>query len=162
MIEQLALTSKIVHLETPASLVSRVSRINFSVPREWCSDLGLRWTRICSAYPDQFWRLSRLTGVLLEQLTFNAPVQIGPCRYRVGHSSATNGTMLRAITRICPQCVLETLEQAGSHGGFQRLDWLVLPIGTCAKHGVPLLKLPNALNTHRTYDVVQQVSVQRV
>ncbi len=34
----------------------------------------------------------------------------------------------------------------------------MLPIGTCAKHGVPLLQLPNASYVHRTYDVVEQVT----
>ncbi|WP_207383748.1 hypothetical protein [Ruegeria denitrificans] len=60
----LALTLAHHHMETPASYVARLSRRNLSVPREFCSDLGLRWPHICSAHPDQLERLSQLAGVM--------------------------------------------------------------------------------------------------
>ncbi len=50
------------------------------------------------------------------------------------------------------------MEASGSENAFQLLEWLVLPIGTCAKHGVPLLLLPNAAHAHLTYDVIEQVA----
>jgi hypothetical protein len=53
------------------------------------------------------------------------------------------------------------MEASGPGSAFQLLEWLVLPIGTCAKHGVPLLQLPNARHAHLTYDVIEQVARHR-
>lgn len=158
MKRQLALTLPHHHMETPASYVARLSRRNLSVTREFCSDLGLRWPHICSAHPDQLERLSQLAGVPLEALELAAARLVGPCRYRVGHSFATSGSFRRATTRVCPKCIVDAINGSGPENAFQLLEWLVLPIGTCAKHGVPLLQLPNASHAHLTYDVVEQVT----
>jgi hypothetical protein len=53
------------------------------------------------------------------------------------------------------------MEASGPENAFQLVEWLVLPIGTCAKHGVPLLQLPNASYVHRTYDVIEQVACHK-
>ncbi|NOC46106.1 TniQ family protein [Ruegeria sp. HKCCD7559] len=147
--------------ETPSSYVARLARLFTSTPRDFCSDLGMRWPHICSAHLDQLETLSLLTSVPLNTLDQGAARLIGPCRYLVGLSSATNGTLRRATIRICPRCIVEAMEASGPGSAFQLLEWLVLPIGTCAKHGVPLLQLPNAPHAHLTYDVIEQVARHR-
>lgn len=147
--------------ETPSSYVARLARLFTSTPRDFCSDLGMRWPHICSAHLDQLETLSLLTSVPLNTLDQGAARLIGPCRYLVGLSSATNGTLRRATIRICPRCIVEAMEASGPGSAFQLLEWLVLPIGTCAKHGVPLLQLPNAPHAHLTYDVIEQVERHR-
>lgn len=147
--------------ETPSSYVARLARLYRSTPRDFSSDLGMRWPHICSAHLDQLETLSLLTRVPLTKLEQGAARLIGPCRYLVGLSSATNGTLRRATIRICPRCIVEAMEASGPESAFQLLEWLVLPIGTCAKHGVPLLQLPNASHAHLTYDVIEQVARHR-
>ncbi|SLN55982.1 TniQ family protein [Ruegeria meonggei] len=147
--------------ETPSSYVARLARLYTSTPRDFCSDLGMRWPHICSAHLDQLATLSLLTRVPLNTLEQGAARLIGPCRYLVGLSSATNGTLRRATIRICPRCIVEAMEASGPESAFQLLEWLVLPIRTCAKHAVPLLQLPNASHAHLTYDVIEQVARHR-
>lgn len=57
---RLALTLPLNEYETPASYVSRLSRRNQTIPREFCSDLGMRWPHVCSSHADQLERLSYL------------------------------------------------------------------------------------------------------
>lgn len=154
---RLALTLPLHRNETPPSFVSRLSRRNLTIPRELCSDQGMRWPHACSSHADQLERLAEISGADLRELKASGAILIAQSRYQVGMSQATTGTFRRAITRICPQCILEAIECNGRFGAFQRLEWLVLCLGVCRKHHVPLLQLPNANYTHVTYDVVGQV-----
>ena len=153
----LALTLPLNEYETPASYVSRLSRRNQTIPREFCSDLGMRWPHVCSSHADQLERLSYLSRINLEGLKAAGAVLIAQSRYQVGHSQATTGTFRRAVTRICPKCTQEAVERDGPTGPFQKLEWLLLCVGVCRKHNVPLLQLPNAHHAHVTYDVVARV-----
>lgn len=156
---RLALTLSLMKNETPASYVSRLSRKNLTLPREFCSDLGMHWPHICSAHEDQLQRLSYLSGVTLDDIRFSAAPSIAPGRYKVGFSEAGKTTLRRAMVRICPQCTVEAFERHGWLGAHQRLDWLLQPISVCQIHGVPLLQLPNAQHSHKTYDAVGRVKL---
>ncbi|WP_298976256.1 TniQ family protein [uncultured Roseobacter sp.] len=154
---RLALTVPLIPFETTASYVSRLARKNMTVPREFCSDMGMRWPHICSSHQIQLERLSEISGAPLDDIVGASAKLVSPCRYQVGRSFATSGTFRRAITRVCPRCIVEAVESDGPCGAFQQLDWLLLCLGVCRKHHTPLIHLPNADHAHKTYDVVQRV-----
>ena len=153
---RLALTLPLQEGETPASFAARLAYRNRTKPRDFCSDMGLRWPHVCSGHSDQLRRLAHLSGASFERLELASSRLISPSRYQVGLSSATSGTFRRAITRVCPTCVLEAMERYGKIGPFQNLEWLLLCVAVCRVHNVPLIQLPNAVHAHKTYDVVQQ------
>jgi len=70
---------------------------------------------------------------------------------------ASTGVFRRAVTRICPNCVVEARTQGLHAGPYQLLEWLFLSIQTCTRHGVPLITLPNTSYAHDTYDLLAQV-----
>jgi len=153
----LGLRLPLIEGEMPTSLVSRLARLHGSNPRDFCSDMGLQWPHICSAHPEQLSRLAMLSDVSLQRLVRWSGPLISPCRYQVGADIASTGVFRRAVTRICPRCVLEAQADGLHAGPFQRIDWLVLSIHVCAEHGTALLKLPNARHTHDTYDLLNQI-----
>ncbi len=153
---RLALTVPLQWGETPASFAARLAYRNRTRPRDFCSDMGLRWPHVCSGHSDQLRRLAYLSGASFDKLEVSSARLISPSRYQVGLSSATSGTFRRAIARVCPTCVLEAIERDGEYGPFQNLEWLLLCVSVCRQHGVPLTQLPNADHAHKTYDVVQQ------
>lgn len=48
--------------ETPTSYVARLAAHHRTIPREFCSDFGMRWPFLCSGQEGQLQRLSRLRG----------------------------------------------------------------------------------------------------
>lgn len=154
----LGLCLPLIDGEMPTSLVSRLSRLHGTSPRDFCSDMGLQWPHICSAHPEQLSRLAMLANVSLPQLIRWSGPLVSPCRYRVGHEIASTGVFRRAATRVCPRCVLESHAAGQHYGPFQRVEWLVLSIRVCADHGSALLKLPNAGHAHDTYDLLAQIN----
>lgn len=157
MCASLVRTLSLVDGETPASYVSRLAAHHGTIPRELCSDLGMRWPWLCSGRPDQLTQLARLTGADLGRLTFSAPVKIGIGRYRIGGAISSVGSFRRTTIRICPLCACTALVQHGPSGLFQLLDWCVTCLHRCDAHGVALVALPSAAHSHETYDVVAQI-----
>lgn len=143
--------------ETPASYVSRLASHHRTIPREFCSDFGMRWPFLCSGQDDQLLGLSRLTGAELQQLQFWSPIKLKNGRYRVGGAISSVGAFRRTSIRLCPICVGEALEGPGPRAVFQLLEWCVTCLHRCETHGVALCALPPAANSHETYDVVSQV-----
>lgn len=142
--------------ETPASYVARLAAHHCTIPRELCSDFGMRWPFLRSGQDDQLQRLAGLTGADLGQLRFWAPVKLQNGRYRVGGAVSSVGAFRRTSIRLCPICTVEALECRGSSAVFQLLEWCVTCLHQCARHGVALCALPPAANSHETYDVVSQ------
>ena len=143
--------------ETPASYVSRLAAYHGTIPREFCSDFGMRWPFLCSGQDDQLRRLSRLTGANLRQLQFWSPGRLQSGRYRVGGAVSSVGAFRRTSIRLCPICMTEALDGPGTCAIFQLLEWCVTCLHRCEMHGVTLCALPPAANSHETYDVVAQV-----
>lgn len=144
--------------ETPASYVSRLAAHHGTLPRDFCSDFGMHWPFLCSGRDDQLQQLSRLTGAALPQLQFWSPVKLKNGRYRVGGTIASVGVFRRTAIRLCPICICEALDAAGSSEPFQLLEWCVTCLNRCEAHGVALSRLPPATNSHEAYDLVAQVS----
>ncbi|MEM9576299.1 MAG: TniQ family protein [Pseudomonadota bacterium] len=153
---RLALTLPLQEGETPASFAARLAYRNRTKPRDFCSDMGLRWPHVCSGHSDQLRRLAYLSGASFERLELASARFLSPSRYQVGLSSATSGTFRRAITRVCPTCVLDAMERHGEAGPFQNLEWLLLCVTVCRLHQTTLLQLPNADHAHKTYDIVHR------
>lgn len=153
----LGLRLPLIEGEMPTSYVSRLARLHGTEPRDFCSDMGLRWPHICSSHPDQLALLAKLTGASLPDLLLWSGQLLTPCRYTVGHAVASTGVFRRAATRVCPRCVVEAMEQGLQAGPYQLLEWLVLSVNVCSRHLIPLIKLPNAGHTHQTYDFMTQI-----
>ncbi|SEB47678.1 TniQ family protein [Rhodobacter sp. 24-YEA-8] len=154
---RLGLRIPLIDREMPSSLVSRLARLHGTNPRDFCSDMGLQWPHICSAHPEQLSRLAKLADVsLFRLLRWSGPL-VSPCRYRVGYEIASTGVFRRAVTRICPRCVVEGQAKGLHAGPFQRVEWLVQSIHVCSDHHTALLKLPNARHAHDTYDLLTQI-----
>ncbi len=153
----LVLALPLIEGETPASYVARNARRHALAPRDFCSTLGMRWPFLCSGHPDQIERLAGLTGQGRDWLQRWSAEKIGIGRYRVGKTLATTAAFRRTATRVCPLCVQEALAETGSHGVFQLLEWSVLCLHRCDKHGCGLVDLPRARHARETYDIVSQV-----
>lgn len=150
-------TLELLPWETPASYVSRLAVHHGTIPREFCSDFGMRWPFLCSGQDDQLQRLSRLTGADLCQLQFCSPIKLKNGRYRVGRAISSVGAFRRTSIRLCPICTVEALDGPGECAVFQQLEWCITCLHRCETHGVALCALPPAANSHEAYDVVAQI-----
>ena len=144
--------------ETQTSYVSRLAAYHGTSPRDFSSDLGMRWPSICSGRDNHLAQLARLTGASFDQLKFWSPVKMTIGRYKVGATVSSVGAFRRTAIRVCPLCALEAGGRDGPSGFFQLLEWSVTCLHRCATHGVALCTLPAAPTSHETYDVVGQLS----
>lgn len=142
--------------ETLSGYVSRLAQLYQTTPRELCSDLGNRWPYLCSGREDQLWHIAWLTGHDYSTLKLWSATKLSVGRYRVGNTVSSTGVFRRTASRCCPRCVFEAQEQSGAQGIFELLEWKVLSLHRCEKHGVPLLTLPSARHSHEAYDFVAQ------
>ncbi len=143
--------------ETLSGYVSRNAKLHETTPRDFCSDLGMRWPFLCSGYDDQIEQLAWLTGEPLNMLRNWRTQKVGIGRYKVGQAIASTGVLRRTAVRLCPKCVSSALSEHGPHGVFQFLEWSVLCIERCTQHGCPLIILPSEGHSHATYDFVSRV-----
>lgn len=143
--------------ETLSGYVSRNARLHEATPRDFCSDLGMRWPFLCSGHDDQVEQLAWLTGEPLDIFRTWRTQKVGIGRYRVGQAIASTGVLRRTAVRLCPKCVSSALSEHGPSGVFQLLEWSVLCIERCARHGCPLIILPSEGHSHSIYDFVSRV-----
>lgn len=155
----LGLSLPFVEGETLHGYVSRNALFLEITPRDFCTDLGLRWPSLCSGYEDQIARLAWLINHPKENLQRWSAQQLSIGRYRVGRTHSSTGVFLRTATRLCPMCVEEALETTGPHGVFSLLEWSVLCLHRCHKHGCALVALPPADHSHSSYDVASQTKL---
>ncbi len=147
--------------ETLSGYVSRHAKLFETTPRDFCTDLGMRWPALCSGHDEQVERLAWLIGAPSQKLRSWSVKQVGNGRYRVGKAHASMGTLRRTTVRLCPQCVTRSLSEAGPLSVFQLVEWSLVCIDRCAKHGCRLITLPSAENSHATYDFVSRVLAHR-
>lgn len=152
----------IVEGETIPGYVSRYAKLFGITARDFCSDVGMRWPWLCSAHESQLERLAWLTGQPLWLLEFWNPQKIGRGRYTVGHAVAGSSVFRRTAVRLCPQCVATPLAVNKYHLICQKLEWSVLSIHGCSRHGCQLITLPSALHSHATYDFASRVVENRM
>lgn len=143
--------------ETLSGLVSRSAALFETTPRDYCTDLGMRWPFLCSGYQNQLQRLSWLTDVSVDQLEDASIKKVGKGLYKVGRALASIGTLRRTAVRLCPQCVAPALLERKPQNAFQMLEWTVLCIHRCARHGCALITLPSERHAHATYDFATRV-----
>ena len=151
----------LVEGEALTGYVSRHAKLFETTPRDFCTDLGMRWPALCSGYDEQIDRLAWLTGEPSEKLRSWSVKKVGNGRYRVGQAYASMGTLRRTAVRLCPQCVARSLSEMGPHGVHQLLEWSLVCIDRCDEHRCPLITLPRAENSHATYDFVARVLAHR-
>ena len=147
--------------EALTGYVSRHAKLFKTTPRDFCTDLGMRWPALCSGYDEQIDRLAWLTGEPSEKLRSWSVKKVGNGRYRVGQAYASMGTLRRTAVRLCPQCVARSLSEVGPHGVCQMLEWSLVCIDRCDEHRCALITLPRAENSHATYDFVARVLAHR-
>lgn len=157
MTAPLALALPFIEGETLSGYVSRNAKLHETKPRDFCSDLGMRWPFLCSGHDDQVEQLAWLTGEPLDLLRTWRTQKVGIGRYRVGQTIASTGVLRRTSVRLCPKCVSSALSEHGPSGVFQLLEWSVLCIKRCARHGCPLIILPSEGHSHAIYDFVSRV-----
>ncbi len=157
MTAPLKLALPFIEGETLSGYVSRNAKLHETTPRDFCSDLGMRWPFLCSGRDHQIERLAWLLGVQPSLLKTWRTRKIGIGRYEVGRAIASTGTLRRTAVRLCPRCVESALSDVGSHGLFQMLEWSILCIERCAHHGCQLMTIPSAEFSHATYDFVTRV-----
>jgi len=156
----LTLALPLIEGETPSGYVSRSAKLYETTPRDFCSDLGMRWPFLCSGRDDQLERLSWLIDEDLEKLRASRTQKIRTGHYQVGQAVATTGVLRRTAVRLCPRCVTTALAGGGPSAIFQRLEWSVLSLPICETHGCALITLPSSSDTHTTYDFVSRVLEQ--
>lgn len=161
MTRPLILALPFIEGETLTGYVSRNAKRHETTPRDFCSDLGMRWPSLCSGHDAQIERLSWLTGEPLEMLRKWRTKKIKIGHYKLGSAYASTAILRRTAIRLCPQCVTSALTEAGPEGVFQMLEWSVLSINRCMRHGCPLMSLPSAQHSHTTYDFVGRVLEHR-
>lgn len=143
--------------ETLTGFVSRSATLHETTPRDYCSDLGMRWPYLCSGHDDQIERLAWLIGQSPEKLReiTSGKVEVG--RFKFGQTVATFGSLRRTAVRFCPKCVTNALLNAGPHGVFQMQEWAITSLQTCPHHNCFFMTLPAAKYAHINYDFVARI-----
>lgn len=152
----LTLSLPLIEGETPSGYVARMARLHRTTPRDLSSDLGMRWPFLCSGHEGQLERLAWLTGHNSSTLKLWSATKLALGRYRVGHTHSSTSVFRRTALRFCPQCVLEARERFGDHGIYEMLEWKVLSLHRCERHGTMLRTLPPAGHSHEAYDFASQ------
>jgi hypothetical protein len=131
--------------ESATSFCSRLAfRNGCDTAREFCLDMGLKFQDIVDGCPQALARLAALGGVTAGVLTrFSIRRTVGVDRYLYAGQTITRIGLRRSRIRFCPACLMEDQRrwpELGAAAPFGRTDWLLSPIRTCAKHGLPLLE----------------------
>ncbi len=143
--------------ETLSGYVSRQAKLHETTPRDFCSDLGMRWPYLCGGHADQIERLAWLTGERLDKLRAISVGKARIGRFKFGQTVATFGAIRRTAVRFCPKCVTNALVETGPHGVFQMQEWLLASLHTCPLHSCPLTTLPSSPHSHTTYDFASRI-----
>lgn len=159
MIRPLIVTLPLLEGETPSGYVSRLAQLYKTTPRNLCSSLGLRWPYLCSGREDEIERLSWLTGQDYKSLMQWTATKHSVGRYCVGNATTSTAVIRRTACRCCPHCVYEAREQVGVHGVFELVEWKVLSLHRCEKHGMQFITLPSAAHSHEAYDFATQAAL---
>jgi len=157
MTAPLVLALPFIEGETLHGYVSRNAALHETTPRNFCSDLGMRWPFLCSGHDGQIERLAWLTETRTDMLRTWCTKKIGIGHYQIGKTVASTGILRRTAVRLCPKCVVAALTETGPHGVVQQLEWSILGIYCCPKHKCSLITLPSANHSHATYDFVGRI-----
>ena len=157
MTSPLVLALPLIEGETLPGYVSRSASLYDTTPRDFCSDLGMRWPFLCSGMDDQVERLAWLIDVAPSRLQDWITRKIAVGRYQVAKTFASTGVLRRTAVRLCPRCVVEAFHANGPSGIYQKLEWSVLCIEQCDRHGCALISVPSTQYSHSTYDFVSRV-----
>jgi len=143
--------------ETITGYVSRYAALFDTTPRDFCSDLGMRWQYLCSGHEDQLRQLAWLTDQPFEVLLARRTVKLEANRYSVGRAVAGGDIFRRTVVRLCPQCIAEQLLANRPEVIVQKLDWSMLCLHSCPIHHCAIITLPSAGHSHVSYDFVGQI-----
>ncbi|MBU2957162.1 TniQ family protein [Paracoccus sp. 1_MG-2023] len=142
--------------ETPTSLVSRLAVRNLCpTASDFCLDVGLDWRAVIRGAAGEIDRLAGLAGADRSALQRYALRTVGPSRFRIGRETGTIATIHRSRTKICIECVAESMGRHGFSGAFRSADWQLVSIRTCERHGIWLTSLPHEKFTIDNYDVAR-------
>lgn len=150
-------TLPLIEGEALSGYVSRTAKLYETTPRDFCSDLGMKWPALCTGHENQINRLSWLLGVPVKSLKDHTICKLTQGRYQIGRTHATIGVLRRTSGRLCPKCVASALDSSGAMGLFHQLEWSVSCVHVCFVHRCPLIQLPSSADSHSAYDFVSRV-----
>lgn len=143
--------------ETLTGYVSRSAKLYETTPRDFCTDLGMRWPYLCSGHEDQIERLAWIINKRPEEVTALAAGKVGNGRFKLGQTVATFGTFRRTAARFCPKCVTNAMSNTGPYGVFQMQEWAITCLQICPQHNCYFITLPPAKHSHKNYDFVTRI-----
>ena len=153
----LLITLPLIEGEAISGYVSRMAMLYETTPRDFCTDLGMRWPSLCTGSETEVNQLSWLLNVPTKTLKGHLIKKLAHGRYQIGWAQATTGVLRRTSGRLCPQCVVSALECDSPVGFFHRLEWSLSCMHVCFVHECPLIQLPKAENSHKAYDFTSRV-----
>lgn len=155
-VRKLALTHVPMLRETPTSFVSRLAVLNLCpTASDFCLDIGLDWKAVIKGSASEIDRLAALVGADRSELQRYALRTVGPSRFRIGRETGTIATIHRSRTKICIECIAESMHRHGLSGAFRCADWQLVSIRTCERHGIWLTSLPHEKFTLENYDIAR-------
>lgn len=146
--------------ETVTGYVSRYAARLEVTPRDFCSDLSMRWPFLCSGREDQLRQLAYLTDQSAELLLFRRSRKISARRFAIGGTVASTDVFRRALVRFCPACAYERMA-SNDRQPVQMLEWSLLCIGACPIHHCSLVSLSPVGSFHEACDFVGQMSSRK-
>lgn len=157
MNKPLTITLPLVPGEALSGYVSRTAKFYETTPRDFCSDLGMKWPALCSGHDSQLTQLSWLLGIPVKELQDHCIRTLTHAGYQVGRTQTTKGVITRTSGQLCPKCVVAALDCSGPKGVFHLLEWSLTCVHVCFVHRYPLIQLPKAGNSHIAYDFASRV-----
>lgn len=147
--------------ESPTSFASRLAWLN-RIPsaRDFCRDLGLRFSDIVDGLADALCRLEEIAGLAHGRLSQDAIVRREKIISLRGQQ-LTKPMLRRERMLVCPRCIIDDcvgLNDPRKMAAFGRSVWYVGPIRTCPTHGVLLVEVANSREVGNTHDFAQLVA----
>jgi hypothetical protein len=146
--------------ESPISLCSRVALVVGRTAREFCLDMGFRFQDIVDGDRTALEALAFHAQVEAEPLIASATVKTGSRRYSLSGQDLVREVRSRQTLRICPHCLLESLESGNGPveaRPFGKTSWLIAPMRTCLDHRTALVEVHKERRTSYVYDFARLI-----
>ncbi|SHK47672.1 TniQ protein [Shimia gijangensis] len=146
--------------ESLVSWISRFARIQCgnSVPT-FLDMFGIQQQQVKMAKPEAINKLARLSGVQFDELMSATFQPLGKRRYRHFEQEFSLEFLSRSPIKFCPKCICEDLQNGDDRLPLPkgRLNWVLSPVRTCAKHQASLIEIPSAGTSASFVDLAEHL-----